>query len=82
MLGDKATKDLNLISLSNDTVKNRIEDMVSNIKEQLVSRVVNSQYYSLQLDESTDVFTNGNLLAFILYEFDNIFKKISYFVIH
>ena len=30
-----------------------------------------SQYYSLQLDESTDVSNNANLLVFIRYEFDN-----------
>ena len=71
MLGDKAARDLNLISLSNDTVKNRIEDMSNNIKEQLITRVLKSQYYSLQLDESTDVSNNSNLLAFTQYEFDN-----------
>ena len=48
-----------------------IEDMSNNIIEQLISRVLKSQYYSLQLDESTDVSNNANLLAFIRYEFDN-----------
>ena len=48
-----------------------VEDMSNNIKEQLISRVLKSQYYSLQLDESTDVSNNANLLAFIRYEFDN-----------
>lgn len=51
ILGDKATQDLYLNSLSNDSVTNRIEDMANNIKEQLVSKVIKSQYYSLQLDD-------------------------------
>lgn len=50
ILGAKATKDLNLPPLSNDTVKNRIEDMSHNRKEQLISRVLKSQYYSIRMD--------------------------------
>ncbi|CAK9828128.1 Zinc finger BED domain-containing protein 5 [Anthophora retusa] len=44
--------------------------MSCNIKEQLISKMLKSQYYSLQLDESTDVSNNANLLAFIRYEFE------------
>lgn len=69
MIGSNAAKDLNLISLSNDTVKNRISEMSQNIHSQLIERVLNSPFYSLQIDDSTDVCNNANLLSFIRYEF-------------
>ena len=70
MLGEKVWKSLSSISLSNDSVKHRISDMSVNIKKQLIDRIINSRYYSLQLDESTDVSNNAAFLTFIRYEFD------------
>lgn len=75
MHGDKAAKNYDMISLSNTTVKWRIEDMSDNVKNQLVKRVIKSQYYSLQLDESTDVSNSADLLAFIRYEFDGTISE-------
>nr|XP_022902365.1 zinc finger BED domain-containing protein 5-like [Onthophagus taurus] len=74
MLGDNAAKDFNLIAVSNDTVKKKlIIDMAENAKTQLISKIKNSQFYSLQLDESKDVADNENLLVFIRYDCeDNI----------
>ncbi|XP_013774445.1 zinc finger BED domain-containing protein 5-like [Limulus polyphemus] len=66
---NKAAKYLNLISLSNNTVKRRIEEMAENVKSQLIIRGRQSQYYSLQLDESTDVANHAELIAFIRYDF-------------
>lgn len=53
--------------------------MTNNIKEQLIIRVHESQYYSLQLDESTDAFNNVNLLAFIRFEFDSKINEVFLF---
>lgn len=36
MLGDKAPNELDIISLSNSTMKNRIDEMSGNVKEQLI----------------------------------------------
>ena len=70
MHGDKVSKKLDFIPLSNTTVKRRAEDMFKNVKNQLVKKVIKSPYYSLQLDERTDVSNSADLLAFMRYELD------------
>jgi ribosomal protein L10 len=65
VLGEKVAKQLESIPLSNDTVSRRISDMVSNVKEQLIEKVKASKYYSIQLDESTDVSNIAYLLTLI-----------------
>uniref|UniRef100_A0A673GQG2 DUF4371 domain-containing protein n=1 Tax=Sinocyclocheilus rhinocerous TaxID=307959 RepID=A0A673GQG2_9TELE len=64
MLGNNAVKQLNLISLSNNTVKHRINDMAENVFQQLICRVRASRFYAIQIDESTDIAGLANLLAF------------------
>lgn len=70
MQGDNAVKQLNLISLSNNTVKRRIDDMAENVFQQLICRVRTSRFYAIQIDESTDIVGMVNLLAFVTYECD------------
>ena len=70
MIGEKAAKQLNLISLSDNTVKRRIDDMAEDVLKQLVSRIRASRFYALQIDESTDISSLANLLAFVRYEHD------------
>ncbi|XP_068201641.1 zinc finger BED domain-containing protein 5-like [Palaemon carinicauda] len=67
MLGEKASKEIKKIPLSNDTVKKRITSMAENVKVQLVSQLQQSLYFSLQLDESTDIGNEANLLCFVRY---------------
>lgn len=71
MLGDKASKELDVVSLSNNTVKKRIDEMSGNVKEQLILNVKASRFYALQLDESTDISNDANLLAYVRYEHNN-----------
>lgn len=54
MLEAKVTKYISKISF-NDTGKNRIKDMVNNIKVYFILGVLSNQYYSLKLNESTEV---------------------------
>jgi serine/threonine protein phosphatase PrpC len=68
VLGQKVAKQLESIPLSNDTVSLRTSDMASKIKEQLIEKVKASKYYSVQLDESTDVSNMAHLLTFIRFE--------------
>lgn len=68
LFDEKATKKIGEIPLSNNTVKRRIEEMSENIKQQLISALKRSDFYSLQLDESTDIADNANLLAFVRFE--------------
>nr|XP_023025874.1 zinc finger BED domain-containing protein 5-like [Leptinotarsa decemlineata] len=71
MLGDKASKELDVVSLSNNTVKRRIDDLSGNVKEQQIFYVKASRFYALQLDESTDISNDANLLAYVGYEHNN-----------
>ncbi|XP_028314934.1 zinc finger BED domain-containing protein 5 [Gouania willdenowi] len=68
MIDDKAAKKLNVISLSDNTVKRRIDDMAQDVLKQLLARIKSSRFFALQIDESTDITALANLLAFVRYE--------------
>ena len=67
MIGEKESKKLNAISLSNSTVKTRITDMSDDVLEQILTHVKASPFYSIQLDESTDIADLPQLSVFIRY---------------
>ena len=64
MCGEKATRQLNLGPLSNDTLSRRI-DMADDVKNILIERIKRSRYYSIQLDETTDAANLANLLVYV-----------------
>jgi hypothetical protein len=66
MLGEKAAKKTDIVPFSNNTLSRRIND-ISSYVETTVVRVKNSQYYALQVDESTDVANLAILLIFVRY---------------
>jgi hypothetical protein len=49
--------------------------MASNVKEQLIEKVKAIKYYSIQLDESTDVSNMDHLLIFIRFEDEESMKE-------
>ena len=67
----KSVYKLGQISLSNDTIKNRIDEMSEDIKLQVITNITNSPYFSLQLDESTDISHTSQLLVYVRYIRDN-----------
>jgi hypothetical protein len=71
MFGEKLSKDIHLIPLSDDTVTRRINDMAKNIESELINRIKESLFYSLQIDETTDVSNNGQLICYVRYEINN-----------
>ncbi|XP_075962096.1 SCAN domain-containing protein 3-like [Anarhichas minor] len=71
MIGEAAAKKLLTIPLSNDTVSHRITDMASDIQHQLLERIKSSPFYSLHLDEYTDVTNAALLLVFVRYRWDS-----------
>jgi len=79
VLGEKAAKELDKIPLSNKSVKRRIDTMASNIEEILVTQLKICSYFSLQVDESTDITNVAELLVFIWYDFHNIINKENLF---
>lgn len=67
----KQEKQVNLLALSNNTVKRRIVDMANNIEATIVGHLKSCYYFSLQVDESTDVSDNANLMCFVRYDLGN-----------
>ncbi len=75
MIGEKASKALDTVPLSNNTVHRRILDMAENVNQQLLVRVKQSRYYALQADESTDIGSLANLLVYVRYECNTDFHE-------
>ncbi len=71
IFGEKASQDINLIPLSNNTVGRRINVMFNWVEKQLIKHVTNNSFYSLQIDESTDIQGLCQLLVFICYIFNH-----------
>ncbi|XP_075325271.1 LOW QUALITY PROTEIN: zinc finger BED domain-containing protein 5-like [Odontesthes bonariensis] len=69
MCGEKESKKLDLVPLSKDSVSRRIRSMSEDVLETLIQRIKNSRFYSLQLDETTDVADLANLLVCVRYEY-------------
>jgi hypothetical protein len=74
-LGEKVAKQLESIPLSNKVIKQQISDMASNVKEQLTEKVKASKYYSLHLDQSSDVGNIADHLTFIRFEDEESVKE-------
>ena len=65
--GDKGVKEIESIPLSNNTVTRRIDEMSQWVENRVVERVIESPFFSLQMDESTDVEGLCQLLVFVRY---------------
>ncbi|XP_063584632.1 protein FAM200C-like [Penaeus indicus] len=75
VLGEKRAEKLNAISLSNNTVQRRISQISDDIKEQVIQEIKRAGLFSIQLDESTDVQSCSQLLAFVRYVHDEDLKE-------
>ena len=51
-----------------NTVKRRVEEIADDIENQVIKMVKDSLFYSIQLDESTDVSNKALLLCFVKVE--------------
>lgn len=75
MLGEELAQKLGKLSLSNDTVRNRINAMASNVKSILLSQIRQSKFYAIQVDESTDIANLSQLLVYVRYIYQNQIKE-------
>lgn len=70
MLGKESSRKLLSIPVSNDTIRRRICDMSNDIQVQLVERL-QSSIFAIQLDESTDIAGQAQLLVYVRSCFDD-----------
>lgn len=67
MCGEKAAKQLNLVTLSNNMLSQRIAAIGEEVKNTLIERIKSSRYYSIRLDKTADVVDLANLLVYVTY---------------
>ena len=75
VLGEAAAAKAAKVSLSNDTIAPRTADLADNMEIQLVDQIKMVKYYSLQLDESTDIGNMAILMVYVRFEYEGKLKE-------
>ena len=75
MLGEKAKKTIQTMTSSNNTVSRRISDTTGDVLKQLLLHIQAIEFYALQLDESTDVAGQAQLLVYVRYVYRGSIKE-------
>ena len=58
---------LAVVPFSNDTIKRRIQEISEDVLQQTIASVKRSGKFSLQLDETTDIKNDAQLMMFMRY---------------
>lgn len=67
VLGETNSKKLAKISLSDSTIKTRIDELAQDIECQVLEKIHASPYFAIQCDETTDVAQLSQLLVYVRY---------------
>ena len=67
LCGDAVANKLAMVPLSNDTIKRCIQEISEDILQQTIASVKRSGKFSLQLDETTDIGNDAQLMVFGRY---------------
>ncbi|GFT70681.1 SCAN domain-containing protein 3 [Trichonephila clavipes] len=70
MIGGSADIDICKIPISNDTIHRRIKDMSENIEQNSAKTLANLNF-ALQVNETTDITGNAQLIAFVRFIHEN-----------
>ena len=74
MIGADVVKKLSSLSISDNNVQRRIQEMSEDIKNQVMEQIKQSPILVLPLDESTDVSTCAQLMIYVRYFHNSDFK--------
>ena len=75
VLGEESQRKLSRISLSDNTVKCRIDELSEDIKEQVLDKIKASRFYAIQCDESTDAAHLCQLLVYSRFQDEGTVKE-------
>ena len=75
MCGDAVANKLKVVPLSNDTIKRHIEELSRNVLQQTIAAIRHGERFSLQLDETTDIGSDAQLMVFVRYFDTNDFVE-------
>jgi len=75
ILGHEASQKMQNVSVSNDTIRSRIDDMSQDVLLQIISELHQTTCFSLQIDESTDVAQCAQLVTFVRYIANETIKE-------
>ena len=72
LLGQNEAKNIDSVSLSDDTVNNKIADRANDILSHLIAQIQDSSCrISLQFDETTDIKSISQLVAYVRFVKEN-----------
>ncbi|KAM3835905.1 zinc finger BED domain-containing protein 5-like [Diretmus argenteus] len=66
-MSEAAAAKLDVIPMSDNTIQRRISDMAADVKEQVLDAIRESHFFSIQLDESTDVANCAQLMVYVRF---------------
>ncbi|KAF2348029.1 protein of unknown function DUF4371 [Trinorchestia longiramus] len=75
VLGEESQRKLSKISLSDNTVKCRIDELSEDIKEQVLDKIKASRFFAIQCDGSTDVAHLYQLLVYYRFVDEGTVKE-------
>ena len=75
MCGDAVANKLEMVPLSNDTMKLCITELSRNVLQQTIAAIRHCERFSLQLDETTDIGSDAQLTVFVRYFDTNDFVE-------
>ena len=65
--GESNSKKLAKISLSDSTIKTRIDELANDIECQVLQKIHASPYFAIQCDETTDVAQLSQLMVYVCF---------------
>jgi len=75
MFDQKSLKEVEKLSLSNNTVSRRIDEISEWVEKKVIKKDNLSRWFSLQLDESADIQGLSQMIVFIRYIWMNESRK-------